>query len=123
MKSAPGVHEVCDRFVEEYAAADPVMATLFGIAGYEDRLTDYSPSGHRLRAEIVRNALDSMVRIEPITDSERVAKAVFCERLGRELEVHDAGLRLASLNVIASPVQDIRMVFDLMAAETATSSC
>ncbi|MFJ2835973.1 DUF885 domain-containing protein [Nocardia sp. NPDC087230] len=118
MESAPGVHEVCDRFVEEYAAADPVMATLFGIAGFEDRLTDYSPAGHRLRAAIVRNALRSMVAIEPTTDSERVAKAVFCERLGIELEVQDAGLRLASLNVIASPVQDIRMVFDLMATET-----
>ncbi|MGV9482793.1 DUF885 family protein [Gordonia aichiensis] len=56
---------------------------------------------------------------EPGSDSERVAKAVFCERLGRELEVQDAGLRAASLNVIASPAQDIRMVFDLMATETA----
>ncbi|MET9212608.1 MULTISPECIES: DUF885 domain-containing protein [unclassified Nocardia] len=119
MESASGVHEVCDRYVAEYAAADPVQATLFGIAGYADRLTDYSPAGHRLRAEVARKALGDMAAIEPGSDSERVAKAVFCERLGRELEVQDAGLRAASLNVIASPAQDIRMVFDLMATETA----
>ncbi|MFD4430880.1 DUF885 domain-containing protein [Nocardia sp. NPDC058497] len=118
MDAAPGVHQICDRFVDEYAAADPVMATLFGLAGHEDRLTDYSAAGHGVRVGIARKALRAMLATEPMTDSERVAKAVFCERIGVEIETQEAGLRLASLNVIASPVQDIRMVFDLMATGT-----
>jgi uncharacterized protein (DUF885 family) len=114
-----GVDEICDRFVEDYAAADPVTATMFGIAGHDDRLTDYSPAGHELRARIARNALHAMVAAQPVDDGERVAKAVFTERVGLDVQIHDAGLPLAALNVIESPVQHIRMVFDVMAAETA----
>ena len=43
---------------------------------------------------------------------------MFTERVGLELEIHEAGLDVAALNVIASPVQDLRMVFDLMPTET-----
>ncbi|MFD6455418.1 DUF885 family protein, partial [Nocardia sp. NPDC060220] len=114
-----GVDEICDRFVEDYAAADPVTATMFGIAGHDDRLTDYSPAGHDIRARIARNALHAMLAAQPTDDGERVAKAVFTERVGLDVEIHDAGLPLAALNVIESPVQHIRMVFDVMAAETA----
>jgi hypothetical protein len=35
------VYEIADRFVERFAALDPVAATLEGIAGYDDRITDY----------------------------------------------------------------------------------
>jgi uncharacterized protein (DUF885 family) len=113
-----GVHQICDRFVDEYAAADPVTATSVGIDGYDDQLTDYSPQGYEARAAISRRAVEAVGAAEPADDSERAAKAMFLERIGLELEIHDAGLDLASLNVISSPVQDLRMVFDLMPTET-----
>ncbi|MBC7303935.1 MAG: DUF885 domain-containing protein [Nocardia sp.] len=113
------VDEICDQFVEDYAAADPVTATLFGIAGRDDHLTDYSPAGHELRGRIARNALRAILAAEAVDDHERVAKAVFTERIGLEVQIHDAGLPLAALNVIESPVQSIRMVFDVMAVESA----
>ncbi len=116
---AQRVNEIADRFVEEYAAADPVTATMFGIAGHDNRLTDYSPAGHAVRAEIARNALRAMLDARGVDDGERSAQAVFTERVGLEVEIHDAGLPLASLNVIESPVQHIRMVFDVMPAQTA----
>ncbi|MGZ7184160.1 DUF885 family protein, partial [Streptococcus pyogenes] len=40
------------------------------------------------------------------------------ERHGLALELHDAGEHLRDLNVIASPPQEMRDVFDLMAHET-----
>ncbi len=40
------VHEISDQFVDDYAAAEPVLATYLGVVGYDDRLTDYSPEGH-----------------------------------------------------------------------------
>ncbi|WP_410876245.1 DUF885 domain-containing protein [Nocardia sp. A7] len=116
---AQRVNEIADRFVEEYAAADPVTATMFGIAGHDDRLTDYSPAGHEARAQIARKALRAMLDAQPVDNGERSAKAVFTERVGLEVQIHDAGLPLASLNVIESPVQNIRMVFDVMPAQTA----
>ncbi|MBV9846051.1 MAG: DUF885 domain-containing protein, partial [Kutzneria sp.] len=41
------------------------------------------------------------------------------ERARLSLEMHEAGLDLSALNVIASPVQDLRQLFDLMPTETA----
>ncbi|MEU1998282.1 DUF885 domain-containing protein [Nocardia gamkensis] len=119
MASGESVHQICDRFVTEYAAADPVAAAMFGLTGEQDCLTDYSPAGHDLRADIYRAALRDVLAAEPADDGERVAKAVFCDRIGLQIEILDAGLPAAALNVISSPVQDIRMVFDLMDTSTA----
>ncbi|MBB5856639.1 DUF885 domain-containing protein [Amycolatopsis umgeniensis] len=116
--TAQSVHQICDRYVDEYAAADPVTATTFGISGYDDQLTDYSPAGHAARAAIASRALADIEAAEPRDDGERAAKAVFVERIGLILEIHEAGLDLAELNVIESPAQNLRMVFDLMPAET-----
>lgn len=109
-----GIHQICDQYVDDFAAAHPVVATELGIAGHDDRLTDYSPEGHAARAALARRALDAVERTEPADASERAAKAVFTERVGIDLELHEAGLDLANLNVIASPVHELRMVFDLM---------
>ncbi|HVW45385.1 MAG TPA: DUF885 domain-containing protein [Amycolatopsis sp.] len=112
------VHEICDQFVDDFAASHPVAATGLGIAGYDDELTDYSPEGHAARASLARRALEAVRATEPADDGERAAKAVFTERTGLDLEIHEAGLDVASLNVIASPVQELRQVFDLMPAGT-----
>lgn len=114
-----GVHEISNRFVNDYCELDPISATYFGLPGHEERLTDYSPEGHATRAELYGRALQDLDSIQPSNDAERVAKAVFRERAGVEVELHEAGLDTASLNVIDSPVQHIRQVFDLMPTKTA----
>ncbi|MEC3974230.1 DUF885 domain-containing protein [Amycolatopsis sp. H20-H5] len=105
--------------MNDYARLHPLAATEFGIGGHEDQLPDFSPEGHQARAELARGALAAITAARPADESERVAKAVFSERIGLEVELHDAGLPAASLNVIASPVQDIRQTFDLMPTATA----
>src|SRR5690606_16426932 len=112
------VHEISDQFVDDYAAAEPVLATYLGVVGYDDQLTDYSPEGHAARAAIQRRALNEMEGANPTDDSERVAKAVFLERISNEYAIHDAGLDIASLNTIARPVQELREVFDMMPTDT-----
>jgi uncharacterized protein (DUF885 family) len=118
MASTEGVHNICDRFVDDFAAADPVVATSIGVAGYDDQLTDYSPEGHAARAALAKRALQAMDAAEARDEGERAAKAVFTERIGLDVEIHEAGLDVASFNVISSPVQGIRMVFDLMPVAT-----
>jgi uncharacterized protein (DUF885 family) len=113
------VHSISDRYVDEFVALDPIAATFQGIVGHDDRLTDYSPEGHRARAELTSRALREMAAAEPGDESERNAKAVFVERVGLAAEVHESGLEEAMLNVIESPVQNVRQVFDLMPTETA----
>ncbi|WP_199199201.1 DUF885 domain-containing protein [Amycolatopsis sp. CA-128772] len=113
-----GVHDICDRYVDEYVAADPVAATVHGINGHDHQLTDYSADGFAERAGIAARAHAAVAATEPRDTAERAAKAVFTERIGLELEIHEAGLDVASLNVIASPVQELRMAFDLMPLDT-----
>lgn len=116
--ASPGVHDICDRYVDEYVAADPVAATVHGINGHDHQLTDYSADGFAERAGIAARAHAAVAATEPRDAAERAAKAVFTERIGLELEIHEAGLDVASLNVISSPVQELRMAFDLMPLET-----
>ncbi|WP_372668702.1 DUF885 domain-containing protein [Amycolatopsis kentuckyensis] len=116
--ASDGVHGICDRYVDDYAAVDPVAATSYGIKGHDDRLTDFSAAGFAERAELAARAHAAVTAAEPRDAAERAAKAVFTERVGLELEIHEAGLDVASLNVISSPVQELRMAFDLMPLET-----
>ncbi len=119
MSSFPaGVHGISNQFVVDYAAADPLTATSIGTPGYDDRLTDYSPDGHRARTELCRRALADITAAEPADASEVAAKSVFLERVGLEVEIHEAGLAESQLNVIAGPVQSLREVFDLMPTDT-----
>jgi uncharacterized protein (DUF885 family) len=114
-----GVHEICDRYVDEYAAADPLAATFLGIPGHDEELTDYSPEGHEERAALARRALAAIRAAAPADEKEAIARAVFEERIGLEVRLDEIGAKLASLNVIASPVQDLRQIFDLMPTDTA----
>ncbi|MGW0062412.1 DUF885 domain-containing protein [Streptosporangium sandarakinum] len=113
------VHDICDTYVDDYARLNPVAATEAGIGGHDDRLPDLSPDGHDARAELARSASARVSAARPADESERVARAVFAERIGLEVETHEAWLPQAALNVVASPVQSIRWVFDLMPTATA----
>jgi uncharacterized protein (DUF885 family) len=113
-----GVHAISDRFVDELAALDPIASTYLGLPGGEEQLTDYSPDGHRARAELAARSLAEVREAEPADDAERIAKAVFTERIGLDLELHEIGADMSSLSVIASPAQELRQVFDLMPGDT-----
>ncbi|WP_309112894.1 DUF885 domain-containing protein [Saccharothrix sp.] len=117
--SPAGVHGISNQFVVDYAAADPLAATFIGTPGHDDELTDYSPDGHAARKEIAQRALAAITAAEPADKSEADAKAVFLERVGLDLEIHEAGLWEGELNVIAGPVQSLREVFDLMPTDNA----
>lgn len=112
------IHELSDRYVDDYLALDPLSATYAGVPDHDEQLTDYSPDGVRARAELSAKALRDITSQDPADDSDRVARAVFEERTRAALDVYDAGLLVADLNVIASPAQDTRLVFDLMPTDT-----
>ncbi|WP_231980185.1 DUF885 family protein [Tessaracoccus coleopterorum] len=59
------------------------------------------------------------VEAEPPVDAvDEVTRAAMIERLSLEIELHDAGESYADLNNLASPLQAIRAVFDLMPTAT-----
>ncbi|MEV4314487.1 DUF885 domain-containing protein [Actinocrispum sp. NPDC049592] len=113
------VHEACNRYVDEFATLDPLAATYAGIASHESGITDFSPDGVRERVDLAARYLREVEAIEPADEAQHAARAHFLERLGLEVELNEAGLDIGRVNVISSPVQELRMVFDLMPADTA----
>lgn len=120
--SAPRTPSAIDAVAEAYttrlAELDPIAATSMGLSGYDHLVTDLSPAGHEARAEADRAVLRELDGLEPVDDVDRVTLAAMRERVGLQLELHEAGEPLASLNNIASPVQELRDVFDIMPTGT-----
>lgn len=108
------VDAIADRYVDEWAALDPIGATQVGIAGHDHRLTDLSPEGYAALADLDRRTLAQLAQITPADDDERVALEAMTERLGLALEMYDAGLVTSEVSVIAGAVHAVRSVFDLM---------
>ncbi|CDO30118.1 DUF885 domain-containing protein [Mycolicibacterium porcinum] len=117
-RATTAVDTVAERYLDTYARLDPCAATELGITGHDDDVTDYSPQGVTARAEAARATLRELDGIEPVDDVDVVTVAALRERLGAIVDVHDAGLDLGELNVIASPLQTMRDVFDLMPTDT-----
>jgi uncharacterized protein (DUF885 family) len=111
------VDEIADDYVEAYAALDPFTATRAGITGHDADSTDLSPGGFSERAELARRTLADLETAQAGDERERVAGQAMGERLGLEVEMHDAGLN-RSLNVIDSPWHWTREVFDLMPTDS-----
>ena len=112
------VDAVAERYLETLASLDPCAATEMGILGHDDNITDYSPDGVAARVDAARSALRELESTNAVDEVDHVTIAAMHERLGLQIELHDAGLDVGDLNVIASPLQSMRDVFDLMATDT-----
>jgi uncharacterized protein (DUF885 family) len=113
-REASPIDAIADAYVATTAALDPIAATAMGIAGHDHEMTDLSPAGHAARADAARSTLVALDGHAPSDATDEVTLAAMKERLGLELELDAAGETLANLNNIASPVQSLRDVFDLM---------
>jgi len=107
-----------DRVAEDYFAASaelsPILATYAGVPGHDEDLDDFSPAGLAARSELRVRTLAALADVAPVDDVDRVTVAALRDRLELAEEIHAAGLEAMSLNVIASPLQEIRDIFDLM---------
>ncbi|MFC8921303.1 DUF885 domain-containing protein [Cellulosimicrobium sp. NPDC057127] len=117
-RTPTAVDAVAEAYTTRLAELDPIAATAMGLPGYDHLVTDLSPAGHEARAEADRAVLRELAGLEPVDDVDRVTLAAMRERVGLQLELHEAGEPLASLNNIASPVQELRDVFDIMPTGT-----
>ncbi len=118
-RTPSAIDALANRYVETMCQLDPLLATTIGVDGHDDRLTDLSPEGVDARAAASRALLAELATLEPVDAVDEVTVAAMRERLGLELEIHDAGLDYGPLDVIDSPAQGLRDAFDLMPSETA----
>ena len=113
----PSIDRIAEEYVERAAALDPSIATYAGIAGHDHELADLSADGFAGRAELDRSTLAALDAAEATGLREQVARAAMRERLALEVERYDAGDTASELNVIASWVQQVRQLFDVMPTE------
>ncbi|WP_104166298.1 DUF885 domain-containing protein [Cryobacterium sp. N22] len=112
------VDQIAEGWVDTMVSLDPTVGTYIGRSADGSGFADYSPDGH---AAYVRAATDTIRLLDdtvPVDDVDRVTHADLRSTLALDLESSDAGLQLRDLNVIASPAQGIREVFDLMPTDT-----
>jgi len=113
------VDAIADDWVDTLAELVPTLATYIGRFEHNGRFEDLSPEGHERLHAAARATLASLEAAEPVDDVDVVTKADLAGDLRLNLDLHEAGAHLRDLNVIASPAQELRSVFDLMPTDTA----
>ncbi|MBB0247022.1 DUF885 family protein, partial [Streptomyces alkaliphilus] len=110
---------IAERYVETHADLDPAAALMMGIRPGSDLLPDFSPEGCEARADAARHTLAELDGSVPgsavaeLPDVERRAARLLRERLGSDLDRHEAGDELVALAILMTPVQRVRMMLDL----------
>lgn len=112
------VDRIAERWVDTLVELNPAVGTYIGRPSADDRLADYSPDGHARAIDETRAALESLRTADPVDDVDAITVADLGSELALDLESHEAKLYLRDLNVIASPAQEIREVFDIMATDS-----
>ena len=108
------VTEVADDYVVRYAELDPVEATSIGLAGHDHAMTDLSPDGFAARAALTDATAAALEAASAVGPGEAIARLAMRERLAVQRDLYRSGATTSDLNVIASWVQGVRQVFDLM---------
>ncbi len=113
-----------DAIADAHYAADmalsPIAATQQGEPGYDHLLDDYSPQGYADASALRRATLAKLADAIPADEVDKVTLAAMRERLGLAEEMYAAGLDEMECNVLSSPMQSVRGVFDLMPTTTDT---
>ncbi|MEV8337438.1 DUF885 domain-containing protein [Leucobacter sp. NPDC077196] len=110
------IDRIAETWVDTLVEHDPTVGTYIGRTSAG--LPDLSPAGHEALAADQRRTLAHLVATAPVDEVDAVTRADLESELRLSLAQHDAGEHLRDLNVIASPSQNIRDIFDLMPTET-----
>lgn len=114
------IDQLSSEYVRRYAELHPCAAVSMGLPDPPAGLTDYSAQGHESRAEIARELLDAVAKETPSNDRERVAVESIRDRLGVELDQHEAGDWMRELRVFGSPPQAVQQTFELVPHSSAS---
>lgn len=117
-RTPTAIDQIAEAWVDDIAEMLPTVATYVGRFEHNGRLEDLSPAGHEARYRAAQATLAALEAAEPVDEVDVVTKADLAGDLRLSLELYEAGAHLRDLNVIASPPQDLRSVFDLMSTDT-----
>ena len=111
--------EISDSFTEQWADADPIAATTYGITGRDELSTDYSPDGYARRTDLYRATRSELAPFLDGPDPRHTfAAKVQVGWLDEQVAKYEAGEWQRDLNHSYSPLQVMRDVFDVMGRGT-----
>ncbi len=108
------IYQTADAFVETLARLDPISATYLGVRGYDHLMTDYSPASADAMADAEKR-LRADIRAETPRDvREKRCRDTVIDEMSTSIERYEAGFHYSGMNILHSPVQSLRQIFDLM---------
>ncbi|MET0822568.1 MAG: DUF885 domain-containing protein [Aeromicrobium sp.] len=108
------VDELAEEWLDTMLDLSPELHVQLGRPGRESDYSDLSPDGVAAQADAARAMLARVRAAHPDDQTDVVTQAEMVRTLSLELEQIEAGFWQRDLNVIASPAQGLRDVFDLM---------
>ena len=109
---------VAEAWADTELELTPELHVFLGRPGREGQYTDYSPEGRAKALEAARTTLAALEATEPLDEIDEVTKVDLARHLQLSIDQEEAGLARRNLNNLASPVQDLRDIFDLVPTET-----
>ncbi|HEV7811484.1 MAG TPA: DUF885 domain-containing protein [Leifsonia sp.] len=117
-RDATPIDTIADEWVDTQLELYPEFHVWLGRPGREGEYGDYSPAGEETAIGKVKETLAKIQAAEPADDIDRVTKMDLTRDLQLQVEKHEAGFGQRDLNVIASPAQSLRDIFDLVPTDT-----
>ena len=112
------IDKLCEDWVQTIAQMSPSFATYAGIPGGDDKMDDSSPEAQAEWNRLERETLSKLNQLAPVDKVDEVTKDALKSKLELGIEQYEAGLYRRNLDVIASPAQGIRDIFDLSPTAT-----
>lgn len=118
-RTPTAVDAIADKYLDDSAAHDPIMATYVGLPGHDDKLPALDPDWFEQRAALRAATRRRLREAAPVDANDRVTIAALDDSLDIAERLRELGEEESHLNNIDSPVQSLRDVFDLMPTKTA----
>src|SRR6478609_646715 len=112
------IDTIADAWVDTQLELYPEFHVWLGRPGREGEYADYSPAGAEHAIGKVKEALAAIRAAEPVDEIDRITKLDLTRDLYLTVEKYEAVFAQRDLNVIASPAQELRDVFDLVPTDT-----
>lgn len=114
-RQSTAIDAIAEGLVTTLADLSPTLATYIGMdRGKLGEWDDFSPEGHARLQEVAKSTIAALSAEQPVDDVDWVTRTDLLNQLQLEVEKFEAGVHLRDVNVIASPAQGVREIFDIM---------
>ncbi len=117
-RTPTAIDAIAEAWVDTELELFPEYHVYLGREGREGEYADYSPAGSEQADRERTKTLALLARAQPADDIDTITKLDLTRELELGIAKHEAGFDQRDLNVIASPAQGLREIFDLAPVST-----